>query len=160
MGKLKVGDKAPDFTLPDQDGQPFSLAQQRERGPVVLFFYPKDNSAGCTMQACSFRDAYQDFQDAGVDVIGISQDDQASHQSFVEGKQLPYRLLSDPGNLVGKLYGVETRLLVMRGRITFLVDRDGTVREVFDSVLNIPGHVPAMLKAIEALKQERAPAAS
>ncbi len=160
MGKLAAGDRAPDFTLKDQDGRPFTLSRQLEQGPLVLFFYPKDNSAGCTMQACAFRDAYQDFQDAGVEVIGISQDSEASHRSFIQGKQLPYRLLSDPGNRVGALYGVESRLLVLRGRITFLVDQSGTIRAVFDSKLNVTGHVPAMLRAIETLRQERDAAAS
>src|ERR1700760_5008647 len=106
---IQVGDKAPDFTLPRQDGTTVSLRDLLGQGggrAVVLYFYPKDDTPGCTAEACSFRDAYEDFKDAGAEVVGISSDSSDSHQAFASKHRLPFTLLSDADGAVRKLYGV------------------------------------------------------
>ena len=133
---LKAGEKAPDFTLPDKDGNPVSLAAFRGK-KVVVYFYPKDNTPGCTRQACAFRDAYEGFRSADVAVIGISKDSEGSHQKFAEKFDLPFLLVSDPERTVIEAFGVwqEKKLYgkVSMGvvRATFIIDENGVIEKVF-----------------------------
>ncbi len=133
---LKAGEKAPDFTLPDKDGNPVSLAAFRGK-KVVVYFYPKDNTPGCTRQACAFRDAYEGFRSADVAVIGISKDSEGSHQKFAEKFDLPFLLVSDPERTVIEAFGVwqEKKLYgkVSMGvvRATFIIDESGVIEKVF-----------------------------
>ena len=133
---LKAGEKAPDFTLPDKDGNPVSLAAFRGK-KVVVYFYPKDNTPGCTRQACAFRDAYEGFRSADVAVIGISKDSEGSHQKFAEKFDLPFLLVSDPERTAVEAFGVwqEKKLYgkVSMGvvRATFMIDESGVIEKVF-----------------------------
>jgi peroxiredoxin Q/BCP len=144
---LEVGARAPDFTLLDADGKSIRLADLRGR-PVVLYFYPKDDTPGCTKEACTFRDQYQDFQDAGAVVVGVSSDSSESHRKFAERHRLPFTLLSDSGGKVRKLYGVPATLGLLPGRVTFVIDREGVVRHVFNSQLDATRHVREALAAL------------
>ena len=134
---LELGMKAPDFTLPDKAGTMVSLSQFRGK-KVVVYFYPKDNTPGCTRQACAFREAYNGFQSENIVVIGISKDSSASHQKFAEKHELPFLLLSDPELTAIKAYGVwkEKKLYgkVSMGveRTTFIINEEGTIIKIFN----------------------------
>lgn len=147
---LPLGTQAPDFVLNDADGQAFRLADHLGSQPVVLFFYPKDFTPGCTAEACSFRDSYEDFVDAGALVVGISSDSVRMHRNFAARLRLPFRLLSDPKGEVSRLYGVRKRFLnLLPGRETFVLDPAGKLVMVFDS----PGAGGHVRHALEALKK-------
>jgi len=147
-----VGQRAPDFTLPDARGVPVRLGALLERKVVVLYFYPKDETAGCTVEACAFRDAYEDFSAAGAEVVGVSRDDGASHASFAAHHQLPFTLLSDLDGAVHELYGVQSRLGgLLRDRVTFVIDRSGIVRKEFSSMIDMRGHVKSALPVVRDL---------
>ncbi|KAA9339597.1 peroxiredoxin [Hymenobacter busanensis] len=149
---LQVGDPAPDFTLTTTDGTPFRLADQRGRS-VVLYFYPKDDTPGCTAQACSFRDQYEEFQDLGAEVVGISSDDEASHQKFTKKHRLPFPLLADAGGQVRKLYEVPRALLgLLPGRVTYVIDPEGTIRYIFNSLQRATDHVAEAKKMLQQLQ--------
>ena len=147
---IKVGDLAPDFTLPQQDGAPVNLKALLEKGAVVLYFYPKDETPGCTLEACSFRDSYQDFKEAGAEVVGISSDSTEDHLAFATKHRLPFTLVSDKGAKTRAAYGVSRTFGIIPGRVTFVIDRQGVVRHVFNSQLNAARHVT---EALEVLKQ-------
>src|SRR5512138_38305 len=117
---ITEGRKAPDFSLPDQDGKMHKLSEYRGK-PVVLYFYPKDDTPGCTKEACSFRDQYEDFVAAGAEVLGVSSDDEAAHRKFTEKYRLPFTLLSDRGGAVRKLYKVPATLGLLPGRVTYVI---------------------------------------
>jgi peroxiredoxin Q/BCP len=146
---VKVGDTAPDFTLMSQSGTPVSLQDFRGKKSVVLYFYPKDDTPGCTTESCAFRDRYEVFQTAGAEVIGVSGDSNESHQRFAAKYQLPFTLLSDPGNKVRKLYGATAAFGLFPSRITYVIDRNGVVQYVFDSMFNFKGHVEESLKTLQ-----------
>lgn len=149
---IRVGDKAPDFTLLQQDGTPVTLSALYKRGPVVLYFYPKDETTGCTAEACSFRDAYEDFKAAGAEVVGVSADSAASHASFAKHHRLPFVLLADPEGKAATAYGVRHSSLVMlRGRVTFVIDQRGVVQQVFESRINMQKHVTEALAALRRM---------
>jgi peroxiredoxin Q/BCP len=150
---VKVGDRAPDFSLPDAGGRTVGLAEFRGKKPVVLYFYPKDDTPGCTKEACSFRDHYEDFTAAGAEVIGVSSDSAEAHQKFAAKYKLPFTLLSDRDGQVRKRYGVPATLGLLPGRVTFVIDSGGVVRHVFNSQLQATRHVD------EALAILRSPAA-
>jgi thioredoxin-dependent peroxiredoxin len=152
---LQVGDKAPDFTLPKANGEPVSLSEFRGRAEVVLFFYPKDNSPVCTAEACSFRDSYEVFREAGAEVIGISTDSAESHGRFAARFRLPFVLLSDQGGLVRQRYGVTKTLGLFPGRSTYLIDREGVVRHIFSSQFLPTKHVMEALSVLKRLRAER-----
>jgi peroxiredoxin Q/BCP len=153
---LKVGSIAPDFTLPDQDGQPVHLYALLEHQWVVLFFYPKDHSPVCTTEVCAFRNAYHEFQDAGAEVLGISADSIESHQAFRHNKHLPFRLLSDVDGLIAKAYGVPKTFGIIPGRVTFVIDPKRAIRLAYPSLFNAKAH---MEKALALLKyRPRTPA--
>ena len=146
---VKVGAQAPEFTLPDADGKPVRLADLRGK-PVVLYFYPKDDTPGCTKEACSFRDQYQDFQDAGAAVLGVSSDSSESHRKFADRHRLPFTLLSDRGGKLRKQYGVPATLGLLPGRVTFVIDGEGVVRHVFNSQLDATRHVKEALGVLRS----------
>jgi peroxiredoxin Q/BCP len=149
--KIDVGSKAPGFSLPDQQGRMVSLGDFLGRSNVVLFFYPKDESYGCTREACSFRDNYEVFKEAGAEVIGISADDADSHKAFAANHRLPFILLSDKGRSVALKYGVGKSLGVISGRVTFVIDRQGVIRLVFSSQLNFQKHVDEAIRVLKGL---------
>lgn len=149
---LQKGKTAPDFELKDQEGQPFNLGTALKKGPVVLFFYPADFTPGCTAEACSFRDSYEQFTDAGAIVAGISTDSAASHRKFASKYRLPFTLLSDPGGVVAKKFAVGRRLMgLLPGRETFVIDRSGIVQMNFNS-MGPKGHVRTALEILRELK--------
>jgi peroxiredoxin Q/BCP len=138
---IQVGDKAPDFTLPAQNGQPVRLSDRLGQRVVVLYFYPKDETSGCTAEACAFRDSFEVFTDAGAEVIGVSSDSVDKHAAFADHHKLPFTLLSDDKGKIRKSYGVPSTLGVIPGRVTYVIDQTGTVRQVFNSMTNIGRHV-------------------
>jgi peroxiredoxin Q/BCP len=148
---LKVGDRAPDFTLSAATGAQVKLSDLRLRGPVVVFFYPKDDTPGCTAEACSFRDRYDTFVEAGATVVGISSDSLASHDAFAQKHGLPMTLLSDADGRVRALYDVRPTLGLFPGRATFVIDKDGIVRHVFVSQLRVGTHVERALATVREL---------
>lgn len=150
MTELKPGDPAPDFELPDQNGTPVRLSQFRGKTAVVLYFYPKDDTTGCTIEACKFRDDYLRFKAAGAEILGISSDDASSHSKFAARHNLPFTLLSDPGGRVRKLYGVKKTFGILPGRATYTIDRDGIVRHIFSSQTQPAKHVAEALQALSA----------
>jgi peroxiredoxin Q/BCP len=146
--KIQPGDRAPDFTLPDATGKSVRLSDFRGRKAVVLYFYPKDDTPGCTKESCTFRDQYQDFTDAGAEVIGISSDSAESHTKFASKYRLPFTLLSDRDGAVRKQYGVPATLGLLPGRVTYVIDRDGVVRHVFNSQFQAAQHVSEAIGAL------------
>jgi thioredoxin-dependent peroxiredoxin len=148
---IQVGDKAPDFTLTSQAGQPVRLSDRLGERVVVLYFYPKDETPGCTKEACAFRDSYEVFTEAGAEVIGVSSDSVDKHAAFAGHHELPFTLLSDDGGQVRKSYGVPSTLGVLPGRVTYVIDRAGTVQHVFNSMTNIGRHVNDALDVVKSL---------
>jgi thioredoxin-dependent peroxiredoxin len=149
---IKVGDKAPDFTLQSQSGESVRLYDRLGERAVVLYFYPKDETRGCTAEACAFRDSHEVFTDAGAEVIGVSSDSVDRHASFAGHHSLPFTLLSDPKGQVRKAYGVPSVLGFIPGRVTYVVDRDGQVRNIFNSMTGIDQHVKEALDVVRAIQ--------
>jgi peroxiredoxin Q/BCP len=131
-----------------------SLEDFLGRSPVVLFFYPKDDTPGCTKQACAFRDDYGQFGAVDAEVLGISSDSVGSHMRFAENNGLPFVLLSDEGGRVRQLYGVPKTLGLMPGRVTYVIDKKGVVRHVFSSQLAVSRHVEEALTALASFESE------
>jgi thioredoxin-dependent peroxiredoxin len=148
---IKVGERAPEFTLPALGGGQISLADYRGKKNVVLFFYPKDDSPGCTVEACTFRDAYDDFVAAGAEVIGISSDSVDEHGSFARRHGLQMKLASDGDGSVRAAYGVKSTFGLIAGRETFVIDKDGIVRHVFRSQVRVKAHVADSLAVLQSL---------
>ncbi|MGN8036935.1 peroxiredoxin [Chitinophaga sp. 22321] len=151
QAQIKTGDKIPAFSLQDQDGKTFDITAVLGKQPLVIYFYPKDETSVCTKEACSFRDSFQDFQKYGAMVIGISSDDVASHKSFATHHRLPFTLLSDPKNEVRKLFGVP-KTFVIPGRVTYIVDRKGVVVHEFNSLRDGEKHVTESLAALQKMQ--------
>ena len=153
---LAVGDNAPDFALPISTGGALRLSDltTSQGKTVVVFFYPKDDTPGCTVEACGFRDDYYKFKEAGAEVIGISSDSTESHVRFASKHNLPMILLSDIGGKVRELWGVRRTLGILPGRATFVVDRHGKVRHVFVSQLRVGTHVQRALDTVRQLQRE------
>ena len=154
-GKVQVGDQAPDFTLATQSGEQISLKDFVGKKNIVLYFYPADNTSGCTAEACAFRDSYEAFKDAGAEVIGVSSNSEASHQQFAGKHRLPFILLSDPHGAVRKRYGVRAALGVIPGRVTYVIDKQGVVRHIFINQFQATQHIPDALKTLETLRVEQ-----
>jgi peroxiredoxin Q/BCP len=147
---LQVGDKAPDVTLQERN-VPVQLASFQGKR-LVLFFYPKDDTPGCTAEACSFRDEYQAFVDAGAEVAGVSSDDAASHDGFASKHRLPFRLLSDADGAARKAFGVPKTLGILPGRATFVIDADGTILHAFNSQFAPAKHVTEALTILRGAR--------
>jgi thioredoxin-dependent peroxiredoxin len=149
---IDIGSRLPPFELPDQDGSPVRFEDLLGKGPVVLFFYPKDETLVCTAEACSFRDAYEDFVAAGATVVGISSDDVQSHRRFADKHKLQYRLLADEGGRVRSQLGVPRTLFGLRdGRVTYVLDKDGVVKHRFQAALKAQAHVDEAVKMVKTL---------
>jgi peroxiredoxin Q/BCP len=149
---LVAGDRAPLIALPDGEGierRSDALAGK----PLVLFFYPKDDTPGCTAEACAFRDSFADLQELGAELWGVSGDDAASHQRFALRHRLPFPLLVDSGNRLRKAFGVPSVLGLLPGRVTYVIDGEGVIRHVFNNLLDGAAH---RREAIEALRRLRA----
>src|SRR3970040_1942049 len=152
---LQVGDKVPDFSANDSKGNDFDSTSIVGKKPVVFYFYPKDNTPGCTAQACSFRDQYEDFKDLGAEVIGISSDSIASHEKFAKQYKLPFLLLSDNDKKLRNLFGVKPSLFgLIPGRVTYVVDKNGIIRLVFDSLV-ATNHIPRALETVKKMASEK-----
>ena len=151
MKRVDVGDPAPDLSMSTHTGEQISLGDYRGKHPVVVFFYPKDGTAVCTKEACSFRDAYEDFTQAGAVVIGISSDTAARHQSFAEKHGLPFLLVSDQDGDARRAFGVPTTLGVFPGWVTYVIDREGIVRHIFSSQFAADRHVQEALDVVRKL---------
>jgi peroxiredoxin Q/BCP len=146
-----VGDKIPDFQLKNENDEMINIADYQGQ-PMVIFFYPKDDSPGCTIEACAFRDSFQDFTDAGVTVFGVSVDSPKSHTAFKAKHRLPYTLLSDEGNKLRKKFNVPTDMFgLMPGRVTYVIDKAGIVQHLFKSQLKVEQHVQEALEVIKRL---------
>jgi thioredoxin-dependent peroxiredoxin len=148
MSELKPGDAMPDTKLIGPEG-PIALREKIGK-PLVVYFYPKDETYGCTKEACEFRDQYEDFVAAGAEVIGISRDDAASHKSFREHHRLPFTLLTDPNGEVASAWGVRGKL-GLPGRVTYVFDKAGVVRHKFDSMIRFGKHVDEALEVVKRL---------
>jgi peroxiredoxin Q/BCP len=146
--RVRVGAKAPDFTLPSQSKETVRLGDFLGK-PVVLFFYPKDDTPGCTKEVCAFRDNFEQYGKLDCEVIGVSSDSVESHKAFAEKHDLPFALLSDEGSKLRMLYGVPNTLGLIPGRVTYVIDEQGVVRHIFSSQLGVERHVQ---DAIEALR--------
>lgn len=151
---VKVGDKAPDFTLPSQLGDNVALSEYFGKKNVVLYFYPKDESPGCTREACTFRDSYEEFTSLGAEVLGVSSQGVESHRSFATHHGLPFILLSDAGNKVRQLYGVPSTMGIIPGRVTYIIDKKGVVRHIFSSQTQAEKHVEEAIKTLKELEKE------
>ncbi|MCH2199581.1 MAG: peroxiredoxin [Flavobacteriales bacterium] len=149
---LKVGDTLPSVEVKDENDAVVKLGPSHMTGPMVLYFYPKDDTPGCTKEACSFRDSYASFTDAGVTVYGVSGDSPKSHRKFIEKYQLPFSLLSDKGNTLRKAIGVPTNLLgLIPGRVTYIIDKHGKIVHIFNSQTQAEKHVTEALHIIKTL---------
>tara|TARA_R110002020_G_scaffold17264_15_gene60916 strand:- start:1334 stop:1798 length:465 start_codon:yes stop_codon:yes gene_type:complete len=152
---LKIGDKVPHFNLPDQKGEDFDINSVLGSKPLVIYFYPKNFTPGCTKEACSFRDSYEDFKQMGAEVIGISSDSSNSHSRFVERYELPYIMLSDSNGKVRKQFGVKSELLgLIPGRETFVVDKEGILVMRYNS-MKATTHINKALGAVKKLINEQ-----
>ncbi|MEB3288100.1 MAG: peroxiredoxin [Vampirovibrionales bacterium] len=148
---IRPGDKAPSISLIDQNGQLVRLDDYQGKKAVVLFFYPKAFTPGCTQESCQFRDQYEVFKDAGVEVIGISSDSPQQQAAFAKEHRLPYILLSDPGQQARKAFGVPKTLGLLPGRVTYVIDRNGIVQLAFNSQLKPEAHIQQALATLKRL---------
>jgi len=151
--RLEVGDAAPGFALPSQTGEIVNLKDLLGRKEVVLYFYPKDNTSGCTAEACAFRDSYDVFRERGAEVVGVSSDSVDSHKGFASKNNLLFILLSDEDGKIRNLYGASSAFGLLPGRVTYVIDRRGTVRHVFSSQLDPKKHIDEALKTLEKIQE-------
>jgi thioredoxin-dependent peroxiredoxin len=153
MNEIKIGSSIPTFVLPDQNGNLFDINSVIGKKNLVIYFYPKDDSPGCTAQACSFRDQFEVFNEADAVIIGISGQSVESHKEFAEKYRLSFTLLSDEGNKIRKQFGVPSDLLgLLPGRVTFVADKKGKVIYVFNSQTQVTKHVDEALRILKELK--------
>ncbi|MCL4477810.1 MAG: peroxiredoxin [Deltaproteobacteria bacterium] len=152
--ELKIGDTAPDFTLVSQSGEKVNLKDLIGKKNIVLYFYPRDYTTGCTSEACAFRDSYEAFKQEGAEVIGISSDTKESHTSFASHYKLPFTLLSDNEGKVRKLYGVPKTLGLLPGRVTYIIDQKGIIRHIFSSQFMPKKHIDDALRILRDIGEE------
>ena len=153
MNKIKIGSSIPAFTLPDQNGNLFDINSALGKKNLVIYFYPKDDSPGCTKEACSFRDQFEAFKEADAVIIGISSQSVKSHKEFAEKHRLSFTLLSDEGNTVRKLFGVPTNMMgLIPGRVTYIADKTGKVIFIFNSQTKATEHVDEALRILKELQ--------
>ncbi len=145
---VREGDNAPEILLKDQNGTLVKTTDLTGKEWLVIYFYPKDETPGCTAQACTFRDQYEDLTDAGATVVGISSDDVESHKDFSRHHDLPFILLSDTEGDARKAFGVPRSMGVLPGRVTYVIDKKGIVRMIFNSQLRTAEHVDRVLSFI------------
>jgi thioredoxin-dependent peroxiredoxin len=151
---VKVGDKAPDFTLPSQIGDNVTLSEYFGKKNIVLYFYPKDETIGCTKEACSFRDSYEELTNLDAEVLGISGQSVESHKSFASHYGLPFILLADADDKVRELYGVPKTMGFLAGRVTYIIDKAGIVRHIFNSQTQTERHVQEAKDTLMQLQKE------
>jgi peroxiredoxin Q/BCP len=151
-GKVQVGEKAPDFALPTQAGEIVRLSEFTGKTTIILYFYPKDDTPGCTQEACAFRDSYDVFKEAGAEVIGVSADSVESHSSFAQKHRLPFVLVSDKDGEVRKRYGVPATFGLLPGRVTYVIDKEGIVRHIFSSQFLPEKHIKEALEALQTFE--------
>jgi peroxiredoxin Q/BCP len=152
---IAVGDKCPEFTLKDQNNSDFDIKSVLGKKIIVLYFYPKDGTPGCTAEACSFRDSYEDFKDLGCEVIGISSDTAKRHAEFAEKNRLSFTLLADTKKAVRKLFDVPTNLFgLIPGRVTYIIDKKGIVRHIYNSLTNAAGHIEESINTVKTITNE------
>jgi peroxiredoxin Q/BCP len=147
---IQIGSQAPDFTSTDQHGKPFQLSSYKGKKNLVVFFYPKNFTPGCTAEACSFRDHYEAFMGADTEVVGISSDSGKSHEEFGLRYKLPYPLISDENKALRKLFQVPNTLFILPGRVTFIIDKEGIVRKVINEMINTEKHIQDALKELNS----------
>lgn len=147
---LQVGDIAPDFTLPSDLGHDFTLSREVRETPLILYFYPKDFTPGCTAQACSFRDHMEEFTDRGVRVAGINTDSLQTHAEFKKKHRLPFELLSDRQGKVAKLYGAKVPILGITKRISFLIGPGREILHIYNNLFGAEKHIDEMLRRIKS----------
>ena len=153
MNKVEVGSDVPQFTLADQNGSLLSISSVIGKKNLVIYFYPKDDTPGCTAEACYFRDEYEVFNEADAMIIGISGQSVESHKKFAEKYRLSFTLLSDEGDKVRNLFGVPVNFLgLLPGRVTYIADKSGKVVEIFNSQTQAKRHVDEALKILKTLK--------
>ena len=148
--KLKIGDQIPSFSLKDQNGN--IRTSNKVRKSLVLFFYPKDDTPGCTIEACGFRDKYDLFKILGAEVWGISNGSIQSHLGFANKNKLQYPLLCDRNNILRKKFGVPKKLGLIEGRVTYIINSDGIIIHIFEDLLNGPAHIKEAIKALKKLQ--------
>jgi thioredoxin-dependent peroxiredoxin len=148
---VEVGSPAPEFRLQRSDGKFVTLEEFRGKKNLVVYFYPKDFSRGCTAEACGFRDSYEEFKNLGAEVIGISGDSQQSHDEFTREHKLPFILLTDNDGAVRKAYGVKKSLGLVPGRVSFIIDKQGIVRHIFSSQARPTAHIEEALAVLRTL---------
>ncbi len=149
---IKIGDKCPDFQLPDATGKIFKISELINKKKLIIYFYPKDDTPGCTLEACSFRDRYEDFKDFDCEVIGISSDNEQKHAAFATRHQLPFILLADKDKTVRKLFGVPGNLFgLIPGRVTYIIGVDGIVKGIYNSQTNPLGHIEKALDLVRTM---------
>lgn len=153
MKKTEVGGHVPEFTLPDQNGNLFSINSVIGKKNLVIYFYPKDDSPGCTKEACAFRDQFEVFNEADAMIFGISGQSVDSHKKFSEKYHLSFTLLSDAGDKVRELFGVPVNFLgLLPGRVTYIIDKTGKVVYIFNSQIQAEKHVDEALRILKGLK--------
>ena len=148
--KLKIGDKIPSFSLLDQNGN--IRTTYKINKPLVLFFYPKDDTPGCTIEACGFRDKYDLFKILGAEVWGISNGDSQSHLDFANKNNLQYPLLCDLKNILRRKFGIPKALGLIEGRVTYIINQEGIIIHIFEDLLNGPAHIKEAIKALKKLQ--------
>jgi peroxiredoxin Q/BCP len=149
---IQIGDKCPDFQLPDAKGKMIKMGDFIGKKKLVIYFYPKDDTPGCTKEACSFRDNYEDFKEFDCEVIGISSDNEQKHAAFASRHQLPFILLADKDKVARKLFGVPGNLFgLIPGRVTYIIGIDGIVKGIYNSQTNPFGHIEKALELVKTL---------
>lgn len=156
MPRIQVGDREPDVTMTSSDGRRIVLSDFIGKSAVVLFFYPRDNTSVCTKEACSFRDAYEDFVAAGAVVIGVSADSDESHRQFAASQRLPFLLVSDADGALRRAFGVAKPLGLIPGRVTYVIDREGVVRHVYSALFQGVQHRDEALRIVRELQSNTA----
>lgn len=151
--KLAKGDKIPSFKLKDQNDEWVNIDDHIGQSPLVIYFYPKDDTPGCTREACSFRDSFEDFEANNAKVFGISADSPRSHKRFAEKYRLNFTLLSDQTRKIEKQFGVPRSILgLLPGRVTYIVNPSGIIAHVFNSQINADKHVREAIRVIKSMK--------
>jgi len=149
---IQIGDSCPSFILKNQFSEDFDVNQVLGKKTLVIYFYPKDDTPGCTKEACSFRDRFEEFQDLGCEVIGISSDSEQKHKEFADKHKLPFILLADTNQSVRKSFGVPGSLFgLIPGRVTYIVGKEMKIKGIFNSLLNPLGHIEHALELVKTI---------